>query len=91
MFQRTLNLSKHLSNDEINQSEFWLFTRSQKRSFPDELKCFDSGNHLNASSCLLPLNSIVGSGGLLVVGGGSSIQFFHNHSDIQLFFMEAMF
>ncbi len=69
MFQRTLNLSKHLSNNEVNQSEFWLFTRSQKRSSPDELKCFDSGNHLKASSCLLPLNPVVGSGGLLVVGG----------------------
>ncbi len=33
------------------------------------MKCFDSGNHLKASSCLLPLNRAVGSGGLLVVGG----------------------
>ena len=66
---KILNLSQTLSTKELEESELQLLARSQKRSFPDELQKFHSGDHLKSSSSLLPLNPKLGSCGLLTVGG----------------------
>ena len=66
---KIFNLSQALITKELEESELRLLARSQKRSFPDELQKFHSGDRLKALSSLLPLNPKLGSGGLLTVGG----------------------
>ena len=88
---KILNLSQTLSTKELEESELRLLARSQKRSFPDELQKFHSGDRLKASSSLLPLNPKLGSGGLLTVGGRL------NHSSLShsqchpIIFVEVIF
>jgi len=66
---RALNLSKTLSIDELKSSEIFLLVRSQERSFSNDLHQFHSGDQLKSTSSLLPLSPMLGSDGLLMVGG----------------------
>ena len=67
--KRPLNLSPSLSTLELKISEQHLFARSQDRYFFDDRQRLSNGKLLQTSSTLIALNSSLGDGDLLVVGG----------------------
>ncbi len=63
------NTCSHLTSEEINRAEIHVLQIHQQREFSEDIKAIQKGRQVSNYSTLRYLNSIMGSEGLLRVGG----------------------